>query len=180
MHTITPDIIAGCVNGDTKCQRILYESMYRKMLGVCLRYASGIDDAKDMLHDGFIKVFEKLKDFRYEGSIEGYIRKIIVNTAIDQLRQHPKLVEYEQHDEGEYDVDMTELQADGLKVERIIGLIQSLSPAYKAVFNLYVIENYTHKEISKKMGISENTSKTNLFKAKLRLRQMYTDKYVLI
>lgn len=176
-------IVNGCIKGDSKCQQVLYESLYRRMLGVCLRYASGTEEAKDLLHDGFIKVFEKLKYFKHSGSLEGWIRRIIVNNAIDHLRKHRhEFLEYEGENkferlEDSSDDDINEMKLANLKAERIIGLIQNLSPAYKAVFNLYVIEEYPHKEIAEMLGVSVGTSKSNLAKAKFRLKQMYLDKY---
>ncbi|HOE03893.1 MAG TPA: RNA polymerase sigma factor [Bacteroidales bacterium] len=176
-------ILDGCIRGDSKCQQILYESLYRRMLGVCLRYASCNEEAKDLLHDGFIKVFEKLKYFKHSGSLEGWIRKIIVNNAIDNLRKHrSEFLEYEGENkferlEDQSDDEINQMKLANLKAERIIELIQTLSPAYKAVFNLYVIEEYSHKEIAEMLGISVGTSKSNLAKAKLRLKQMYVEKY---
>ena len=153
-------ILDGCIRGDSKCQQILYESLYRRMLGVCLRYASCNEEAKDLLHDGFIKVFEKLKYFKHSGSLEGWIRKIIVNNAIDNLRKHrSEFLEYEGENkferlEDQSDDEINQMKLANLKAERIIELIQTLSPAYKAVFNLYVIEEYSHKEIAEMLGIS--------------------------
>ena len=176
-------ILDGCIRGDSKCQQILYESLYRRMLGVCLRYASCNEEAKDLLHDGFIKVFEKLKYFKHSGSLEGWIRKIIVNNAIDNLRKHrSEFLEYEGENkferlEDQSDDEINQMKLANLKAERIIELIQTLSPAYKAVFNLYVIEEYSHKEIAEMLGISVGTSKSNLAKAKLRLKQMYVENY---
>ncbi|HOY39760.1 MAG TPA: sigma-70 family RNA polymerase sigma factor [Bacteroidales bacterium] len=176
-------IVNGCVKGDAKCQRELYETLYRRMLGVCLRYSANNEDAKDLLHDGFIKVFEKLKYFKHSGSLEGWIRKIIVNNAIDNIRRNKnEFLEYEgehkfERIEDNSDDAIAEMKLTNLKAERLIELIQCLSPAYKAVFNLYVIEEYSHKDIADMLGISVGTSKSNLAKAKLRLKQMYLEKY---
>ncbi|HQP03385.1 MAG: sigma-70 family RNA polymerase sigma factor [Bacteroidales bacterium] len=176
-------IVNGCVKGDAKCQRELYETLYRRMLGVCLRYSANHEDAKDLLHDGFIKVFEKLKYFKHSGSLEGWIRKIIVNNAIDNIRRNKnEFLEYEgehkfERIEDNSDDAIAEMKLTNLKAERLIELIQCLSPAYKAVFNLYVIEEYSHKDIADMLGISVGTSKSNLAKAKLRLKQMYLEKY---
>ncbi len=176
-------IVSGCVKGDSKCQQVLYESLYRKMLGVCLRYSSNYDEAKDLLHDGFIKVFEKIKYFKHSGSLEGWIRKIIVNNAIDNIRKNRReFTEYDGENKFERMEDtsedeISEMKMVNMKAERLIELIQNLSPAYKAVFNLYVVEEYSHKEIAEMLGISIGTSKSNLAKAKMRLKQMYVEKY---
>jgi len=176
-------IVSGCVKGDSKCQQVLYESLYRKMLGVCLRYSCNYDEAKDLLHDGFIKVFEKIKYFKHSGSLEGWIRKIIVNNAIDNIRKNRReFTEYDGENKFERMEDtsedeISEMKMVNMKAERLIELIQNLSPAYKAVFNLYVVEEYSHKEIAEMLGISIGTSKSNLAKAKMRLKQMYVEKY---
>ncbi len=176
-------IVDGCINGDRNCQHFLYKTLYGKMLAVCMRYSGNTDEAKDYLHDGFIKVFDKIKDYKFTGSIEGWIRRIIVNNIIDAIRRK-KFTSFgndseyalqnltDQHDE---DIgNLTKIENDAAK---IIELIQELSPAYKTVFNLYVIEDYPHKEIAEMLGISIGTSKSNLAKAKGKLKNLYIKKY---
>lgn len=176
-------IVDGCIRGNVKYQQILYKATYGKMLGLCLRYAENKEEAKDFLHDGFIKVFEKIKFFKHSGSIEGWIRRIIVNNTIDTIRRKNRMA-FTSDSEN----DLMKLSADTndniddintmqANAEIIIGLIQELSPAYKTVFNLYVIEEYTHKEIAEMLNISIGTSKSNLAKAKARLKNMFIEKY---
>ncbi|MCK9255058.1 MAG: sigma-70 family RNA polymerase sigma factor [Bacteroidales bacterium] len=176
-------IVDGCIRGNVKYQQILYKATYGKMLGLCLRYAENKEEAKDFLHDGFIKVFEKIKFFKHSGSIEGWIRRIIVNNTIDTIRRKNRMA-FTNDSEN----DLMKLSADTndniddintmqANAEIIIGLIQELSPAYKTVFNLYVIEEYTHKEIAEMLNISIGTSKSNLAKAKARLKNMFIEKY---
>lgn len=176
-------IVDGCIRGNVKYQQILYKATYGKMLGLCLRYAENKEEAKDFLHDGFIKVFEKIKFFKHSGSIEGWIRRIIVNNTIDTIRRKNRMA-FTNDSEN----DLMKLNADTndniddintmqANAEIIIGLIQELSPAYKTVFNLYVIEEYTHKEIAEMLNISIGTSKSNLAKAKARLKNMFIEKY---
>ncbi|NNC81969.1 MAG: RNA polymerase sigma factor [Flavobacteriales bacterium] len=168
-----------CLAGDRNSQRKLYESFYGKMLGVCLRYAKDMDQAKDMLQDGFIKVFNSLDRFNHNGSLEGWIRRIMVNTAIDHIRrdkrslvlsQSEELIdqgmdlEDDPHEEDEEEISLT--------MTHVVEAMQHLSPGYKAVFNLYVMEDMTHKEIAETLGISEGTSKSNLAKAKKKLKQI--------
>lgn len=152
-------------------------------MGVCIRYVKDNDTAQEVLQEGFIKVFEKLKSFDYNGSFEGWIRRIFVNTAIDYIRKSKKnpFLTDDDNDfklgaenllEEREDADLFDVKAD-LALEAI----QELSPAYKAVFNLYVIEDYSHREIAEILGISEGTSKSNLAKAKMNLQKILESKY---
>ncbi len=174
-------LIKGCKRGDRKSQRVLYETLYPKMLGVCMRYSSDSSQAKDLVQDGFIKVFQKIKTFNYKGSLEGWVRRLIVNNSIDYIRKS-KQIQYNYEEESNlFNMkDKTpEIQEDNklirLKAETIVKLIQELSPAYRTVFNLYVIEDMSHREISEQLGISEGTSKSNLSKAKVKLRELYNE-----
>ncbi|HOD89310.1 MAG: sigma-70 family RNA polymerase sigma factor [Bacteroidota bacterium] len=176
-------IVDGCIRGDVKYQQILYKATYGKMLGLCLRYAKDKEEAKDFLHDGFIKVFEKIKFFKHSGSVEGWIRRIIINNTIDIIRRKNRMafVSDSENDlmrlTAESDDNLENISNTQANAEIIIGLIQELSPAYKTVFNLYVIEEYTHKEIAEMLNISIGTSKSNLAKAKEKLKDMFIEKY---
>lgn len=176
-------IVDGCARGDVKYQHILYKETYGKMLGICLRYAEDKDEAKDFLHDGYIKVFEKIRYFKQSGSFEGWIRKIIVNNTIDILRRKKRMafVSDSENDlmklKEDSEDDLIKLNTINTNAELIINLIQELSPAYKTVFNLYVIEEYSHKEIAEMLNISIGTSKSNLAKAKSKLKTMFIEKY---
>ena len=142
-----------------------------------MRYAKNSDEAQDMVQNGFIKVFAKLDVYNFTGSLEGWIRRIMVNTAIDQIRKNkrdPFSIEDDARiqnleEDIPFDVEETEMETV-IKAEKAIKAISELSPAYKMVFNLYVIEGYTHKEIAEYLNISEGTSKSNLAKAKQKLR----------
>lgn len=170
-HTSETDIIKGCIDGDRRMQELLYQTYSPKMYGVCLRYAGNADDAQDILQDGFVKVFRHLERFRAEGSFEGWMRRIFVNTAIEQYRKkiHTQQVS-ESHEEQMEDNNWSVL--DKLAVNDILKAVQELSPGYRTVFNLYVIEGYAHKEIAAMMGISEGTSKSQLARAKGILQQL--------
>ena len=152
-------------------QRELYERYASKMYGVCLRYAGNAQEAEDILQEGFIKVFNKIGSYRGEGSFEGWIRRIFVNTAIEHYRKKiylQPITEYEEDTvEGKY---LTVL--DSLAEKDIIQLVQQLSPGYRTVFNMYVVEGYTHKQIAESLGISEGTSKSQLSRAKLILQDL--------
>ncbi len=165
------DLLAGCMAGDRKAQRELYNRFAAKMYGVCLRYATNAEEAEDILQEGFIKVFKKIGSFRSEGSFEGWVRRIFVNTAIEQYRKKiylQPITEYEENTvEGKYLSVLDEL------AERdIINLVQQLSPGYRTVFNMYVVEGYTHKQIAEQLGISEGTSKSQLSRAKQILQEL--------
>lgn len=152
-------------------QRELYQRFAPKMYAVCLRYAGNAEEAEDILQEGFIKIFNKIGSFRSEGSFEGWIRRIFVNTAIEQFRKKNYLkpiTEVEENTvEGKY---LSVL--DTLAEKDIIQLVQQLSPGYRTVFNMYVVEGYTHKQISEILGISEGTSKSQLSRAKLILQDL--------
>lgn len=141
------------------------------MFGVCLRYAGNSEEAEDILQEGFIKVFKKLGSFRGEGSFEGWIRRIFVNTAIEHFRRKTyQLTITEQHENSVEGKNISVL--DNLAEKDIMKLIQELSPGYRTVFNLYVVEGFTHKEIGDMLNISEGTSKSQLSRAKVVLQEM--------
>ena len=149
-----------------------------------MRYANDRDSAEEVLQEGFIKIFDKLKAFNYEGSFEGWMRRIMSNTAIDSIRKSKKDPILTDNDEdfklGAEDpmVELEDLEFVGLKAEIAMEAINELSPAYKSVFNLYVFEDYTHKEIAEILGISEGTSKSNLSKAKMNLQKVLKEKFM--
>lgn len=174
-HTISEsDLISGCIEGDRRMQEELYNRFAPKMYAVCLRYANNADDAQDLLQEGFIKVYKNLHRFRAEGSFEGWIRRVFVNSSIEHFRKKSaKLSTVSDKEESTIeDTDITAL--DNLAEKDIIRLIQDLSPGYRTVFNLYVIEGYAHKEIGELLGISEGTSKSQLARAKAILQKKVT------
>jgi len=172
------ELIAGCIKQDKACQEALYKRFYGKMMGVCLRYAKNRDEASDMLQEGFIKVFTSLRNFSFKGSFEGWVRRIIVNTAVDHLRRNKHeymIVSTVYAREGDVPDPAEEVEEDNLlnnlSEEEILHAVSQLSPAYRTVFNLYVMENFPHKEIADQLGISEGTSKSNLAKARFQLKK---------
>jgi len=152
-------------------QEELYHRFAPKMYAVCLRYASNVEDAQDLLQEGFIKIYRNLHHFRAEGSFEGWIRRVFVNTSIEHFRKKStKLAMVTEKEEGTIeDTDITALE--NLAEKDIIKIVQELSPGYRAVFNLYVVEGYSHKEIGDMLGISEGTSKSQLARAKSVLQK---------
>lgn len=164
------DLIRACIAGDRGMQEELYKRFAPKMYAVCMRYANNADDAQDLLQEGFIKVYRNLEKFRAEGSFEGWVRRVFVNTSIEHFRRKNTLYSITEKEENVIeDADITAL--DNLAEKDIINLIQELSPGYRTVFNMYVVEGYSHKEIGNILGISEGTSKSQLARAKAILQK---------
>ncbi|MBP9104311.1 MAG: RNA polymerase sigma factor [Chitinophagaceae bacterium] len=173
------DLITGCIEGNRRMQEILYSRFSAKMYGVCLRYASNAAEAEDILQEGFIKIFKKIDTFRSEGSFEGWVRRIFVNTAIEHFRRRKYLTPVTEKEENTIEGKYISV-LDELAEQDILNLVQELSPGYRTVFNMYVVEGYTHKEIGDILGISEGTSKSQLSRAKVILQDMvrtYIDKH---
>lgn len=165
------DLIEGCIKGDRRMQEELYRRFAPKMYAVCLRYSNNAEDAQDLLQEGFIKIYRNLHRFRAEGSFEGWIRRVFVNTSIEHFRKKSaKLSMVSEKEESTIeDTDVSALE--NLAEKDIINIIQELSPGYRTVFNLYVVEGYSHKEIGEMLGISEGTSKSQLARAKSVLQK---------
>lgn len=168
------DLIKGCIAGDRRLQEELYRRFSPKMYAVCLRYANNADDAQDLLQEGFIKVYRNLHRFRAEGSFEGWIRRVFVNTSIEHFRKKSTRLSMvtDKEENTIEDADITAIHK--LAEKDIINIIQELSPGYRTVFNLYVVEGYSHKEIGELLGISEGTSKSQLARAKGVLQKKIT------
>lgn len=170
------DIIRGCIAGDNRMQEVLYRKYSARMYAVCLRYAGSADDAKDFLQEGFVKVYRNLERFRAEGSFEGWMRRIFVRTAIEQLRA--RRLQTTPLPEGQDTGGETGWNAlDGLALEDLMRMIRSLPDGYRTVFNLYAVEGYSHREIGEMLGISEGTSKSQLARARKALQEMIGDKH---
>lgn len=168
-------ILKGCNAGKAKYQQMLYELYYGKMMSVCLRYAKNHEEARDILQEGYIKVFQNINTFKGNGSLEGWVRRIMVNTAINYFHKNKKF-----DANTSIDDDYKELEEDffndkailqKLAYDDILKLVRSLSPAYQTVFNLHVIEGYNHKEIAEMLNINVGTSKSNLAKARAKLQK---------
>jgi RNA polymerase sigma-70 factor (ECF subfamily) len=177
------NIVAGCCKNDRVYQEKLFKLYYGKLMVVCMRYTNDKDTAQDILQEGFMKIFDKITSFESTGSFEGWMRRIVTNTALDHLRKSKKFnfVEENEINTKEEFIDFGDsLEFENsieMKAEFALEAIQQLSPAYKTVFNLYVMEEYSHKEIAEMLGISEGTSKSNLAKAKMNLQKIIVKKY---
>ena len=163
-------LVKECIKGNAKAQRLLFDKFSQKMLGVCLRYTKSQDEAEDVLQEGFVKVFSKLKDFSNQGSLEGWIRRIMVNTSLDAIRKNTKFMKDVSIDTVDYQIGNNDFIVEGLNAEDLMRLINSMPDGYKVIFNMFAIEGYSHQEISTTLGISESTSKSQYMRAKAYLR----------
>lgn len=170
--TVDPDIIHGCRSGKRWAQNRLYKAYSGSMLGLCLRYSADLSEAEDMLQEGFIKVFSNITKLKNDESIGPWIRKIMVNTAITHVTR--KRVRFEAIGDDLADETAEEPEQDYLspvKPDVVLQIIQELPEGYRMVLNLYVFEGFSHREISEALQISENTSKTQLFKARKAIKK---------
>jgi len=170
-------LIEGCKRGKRQAQEELYNTFSNKMMGVCLRYAGERETARDLLQEGFVKVFTKIKDYSGSGSFEGWMRKIFVNCALEYLRMHDAMRET---------VDLNNLESiqtsnsspiKALTASELMGLIKSLPIGYRTVFNMFAIEGYTHKEISSMLNITESSSRSQLAHARQILQSKVNELY---
>lgn len=159
-------LLEAILRQDAKAQRLLYDRFARKMFGVCLRYTRNKEEAEDYLQDGFLKVFQKISSFKNEGSLEGWIRKVMVNTCLDHLRQQK--MQWNEIDEANEPVENAEV-LDKLQASDLLEMIRQLAPGFRTVFNLFAIEGYSHKEIGEMLNISEGTSKSQFARARMHL-----------
>jgi RNA polymerase sigma factor (sigma-70 family) len=159
------DIIKECIEGKRLAQKCLYDHFASKMLGVCMRYAKDRAEAEDMLQEGFIKVFHNISKFKHEGSFEGWIRRIMIFTAINWFKQRSRKFQEDLDIEG-YDAVYEEDIVSRISVKEIVALVQQMPEGYRMVFNLYAIEGYTHREIAELLHIAEGTSKSQYARAK--------------
>jgi RNA polymerase sigma-70 factor (ECF subfamily) len=175
------ELIDGCVQGNRKSQERVYQMFYGKMLGVCLRYTKDMSQAQDLLQDGFIKVFTNIGKFNRNGSFEGWVRRLVVNTTIDYFRKSKNdwiLLGENQSVEDYAEVeDEEEERGPEFDSDQVIEAMQKLSPAYRTVFYMYVFENLQHNEIAEKLGVSVGTSKSNLAKARKNLKRILLTEY---
>ncbi len=170
------ELIKRCIAGDKKAQEQLYQRYSPKLWGVCLRFAKSQMAAEDIMQEGFIRIFGKLKQYTGEGSFEGWSRKILINTAINYYKKNI-------NHNRELDIDevithnLVEPRViDKLSVKELMSVVQGLPDGYRMVFNLFVVEGYSHKEIGEQLGITENTSKSQLSRARQLLQEQIKKK----
>lgn len=164
------DLVRACIKGNPRAQKALFDKYAQKMFSVCLRYMRKTEEAEDALQDSFIKIFCKLPNFKYEGVLEGWIRRIVVNSCLDQIRKNSKFLNDVQAEEVEYKLDQNSFIVENLMAQDLMNLIQKMPDGYRVVFNMFAIEGFSHQEISEHLGITESTSKSQYLRARAYLR----------
>lgn len=165
------ELLEGCLRKQARAQKLLYEKFSGAMMGICLRYLDSREEAQDVLQEGFIKVFKNIGSYSGKGSFEGWIKKIMVNTALDYLRTIKAERFHLNIEDVDYKLSKKAGIIENLNAESLLQLIQTLPLGYRTIFNMYAIEGYSHKEISVQLGISVNTSKSQYSRAKTILQK---------
>lgn len=168
-------IIEGCIKQKPQSQELLYKQFYSFAMRICLRYANGYEEAVEVLNDGFMRVFTKIKMYNPDLSFPGWLRKIMINTALNHYKKNQKHYHNYQIEQIP-DEPAEEVIMQKFAQEELNAMILKLSPVYRTVFNLYVIDGYKHEEIAELLNISVGTSKSNLSKARANLREMLAKK----
>jgi len=172
------ELVEGCVRNESKTQEMLFKTFSSKMLAVCLRYVASREEAEDVLQNGFIKVFRKISSYRNQGSLEGWIKRIMVNTALDELRKGNSL-RFAESIDSDTQIASHYVSMEQLEAKDLMKMIQSLPKGFRTVFNLYAIEGYSHKEIGEILGVSESTSKSQYSRARAYLQKMLSTEKVI-
>jgi RNA polymerase sigma-70 factor (ECF subfamily) len=168
------ELIKGCMRRERSAQRQLYDTFSSKMYSICYRYVKDSMEAEDILVTAFMKVFDKIEQFKSEGSFEGWIRRIVVNESLTYLRKNRSMYLETELEQADREPDYSKL-SDHLEAEDLLNMIQELPSGYRIVFNMYAIDGYSHKEIADHLGISENTSKSQLSRARVYLQKMLVE-----
>lgn len=169
------ELIKGCLQRERTAQKRLYETYSSKMYALCYRYVRDPMQAEDILVTAFMKVFDKIEQFKQEGSFEGWIRRIVVNEALTHLRRNRTMYLETELEAADREPDYDKL-SDHLEAEDLLNMIQEMPAGYRIVFNMYAIDGYSHKEIAEQLGISENTSKSQLSRARVYLQKMLVER----
>lgn len=169
-------LIEGCIEGDRKAQKALYDKYSRRMMAVCLRYVKDTEDARDLMQEGFIKLFTNIQKFMGEGSFDGWVRRIFVNAALERLRQHDVLKDASDISELEYAEIPDESTVSEVSADEIMKCVRALPDGFRTVFNLFAIEGYSHKEIGEQLNITESTSRSQYMRARKLLQKMILNK----
>jgi RNA polymerase sigma factor (sigma-70 family) len=165
-------LIDECAKGNARAQKMLYEKFGPKLFAVCHRYAHNYEEAQDILQDGFVKIFEKLGSYKGEGSFEGWMRRIIVNTALDAIRRNQKLKFNVDVDSVTNHLSTDQTILGDMAAQDLLKILQNLPIGYRTIFNLYAIEGYSHKEIAEQLEITISTSKSQFSRARAILREI--------
>ncbi|MCC7245279.1 MAG: RNA polymerase sigma factor [Saprospiraceae bacterium] len=169
MHDIQ---LQACINGERMAQKQFFERFKGKMFALCLRYAHSREDAEDILQEGFVKVFRDLQQYTGEGNLEGWVRKVFVNTALQHLNKQKRGLSFVDIDGYDVADDTEQPMYDEPPAKNMIRILQQLPPGFRTIFNLHVLEGYTHPEIAEILGISVGTSKSQLMRAKAHFKNL--------
>ena len=172
------DIVKGCVTGKPEAQEALYRKYSGKLFGICLRYTKDYSAAEDVLHEGFIKILTNISSYKGTGSFEGWMRRVVINTALERFRKQFQMYPITDVNESEFGLKYEDILTN-ISANDLLDLIKELPPAYKMVFNLYAIDGYSHKEIAEILNISIGTSKSNLSRARKILQVKVEDHFIL-
>ncbi len=172
------EIVKACIEQERWAQKVLYESYAHFLKGLCLRYAADEMEAEDILHDAFIQIFKTIGSYNHSGALGAWMRKVTVNKALEHYRKKSThMLHLKQYTSNVMPSIIEDTAIENLELDDLLSLIQKLSPGYRAIFNLYAIEGYNHREIAKMLKISENTSKTQYSRARQMLRKMIEETY---
>ena len=167
-------LIKACGTGDNKAFKKIYDQHSGTMYSICLRYMNNEDEAKDALQEGFIKVFKNISKFKFTGSFEGWMKRIFVNSSIELIRKRKMHLDVSELNSNELPLT-AKIETGSMDAEKMMTLVQQLPEGYRTVFNMFIVDGYSHKEISDYLEISESTSKTQLFKARKQLQEWLKD-----
>ncbi len=170
MHVSLEQLINDCKNKNTKAQEQIYRLLSAKMFSVCLKYSKSYAEAQDNLQDGFILIFEKINQYNFKGSFEGWSKRVMINSILQKYRNEKQKI-FEIVNENIPEEVEIEVDDDTISIEFLTTIIQQLPDRYRLVFNLYVMDGYSHKEIAEMLGINIGTSKSNLARARLILKE---------
>ena len=164
-------MVNECLKGNSKAQKALFDKFAPKMLSVCLRYMKNTEKAEDVLQDAFIKVFLNIGNYNNSGVLEAWIRRIVVNSCLDELKKNKKLLLNISVEEVEYKLESNDFVQEQMIADDLMKLIQNMPEGYRVIFNMFAIEGYAHQEIANQLGISESTSKSQYLRARAYLKQ---------
>lgn len=173
-------LIKDCIKNDSRSQKMLFDQVAPVLMGVATRYADSYDEASDILQDAMIKIFQKLDQFQFNGSFEGWCRRVLINTALEHIRKK-NILKYSESIEEQYELGLEDANAlEQLNAKELLEMIQTLPSGYKTVFNLYAIEGFSHKEIAEMLGLSEGTSKSQYARARKYLMELISKNEMMI
>lgn len=163
------ELVQKCIDNNREGQSTVYQLYAPKLYGTCLKYARNKEEAEDNLHDGFVTIFKKMSQYTFKGSFEGWMRRIMINTSLEKYRKQKNVYPIDAEPVGEDTA--FEIETENVDLQLLLSCIQTLPDRYRLVFNLYVLDGFSHKEIAEMLKISENTSKSNLSRARGLLRK---------